>query len=129
MRVHTAAIIYYIVKMIDAFETPQIIYGSRLEQCVPLFPNVNFSSFDYQSTKVLLTSAFSFYCRVTLVSFCLMELHFYPFDIQNCTFEISTSKTLSFPSTNVVNESPSLVLRKGISNKTTETYYNNNDCK
>jgi len=28
--------------------------------------------------------------RVTLVSFCLMELHFYPFDIQNCTFEIST---------------------------------------
>lgn len=28
--------------------------------------------------------------RITLVSLCLMELHYYPFDIQNCSFEIST---------------------------------------
>ena len=34
--------------------------------------------------------------RIHLISLCLMELHFYPFDIQNCTLEIASCKSKEF---------------------------------
>ncbi|XP_065069432.1 glutamate-gated chloride channel alpha-like [Rhopilema esculentum] len=43
-----------------------------------------------EGAHLYLNGTVIYFQRITLVSLCLMELHFYPFDIQNCTFEIST---------------------------------------